>query len=62
MVEVLAAFDAIVERNDFKEFTASGIPKVAVVADAVGYAIDRTEVMRAWEQRLETLAEANETE
>lgn len=60
--EVLAAFDGIVEKNDSRDFTASGIPKVSVMSKAVGYAIDRTEVMKAWEQRLEALAEANETE
>jgi hypothetical protein len=56
--DVRAAIEQIIERNDIDEFTAGGTPKTAAVTSEVGYKIDRTEVIRAWKQRNEELAEA----
>jgi hypothetical protein len=56
--DVRAAIEQIVERNDIDEFTAGGTPKVPAVTSEAGYKIDRTEVIRAWKQRNEELAEA----
>jgi hypothetical protein len=60
--DVRAGLDKIAERNDSREFTAAGMPKVAVVSEVVGYKVDRTEVTKAWQDRAEELAENNDTE
>lgn len=56
--DVRAAIERIVERNDVDEFTAGGTPKTAAITSEAGYKIDRTEVITAWKQRNEELAEA----
>lgn len=46
--QIKAAFEMLVEKNDASEFTASGMPKVAVVEKLVGFDVDRTEVAALW--------------
>ena len=58
MDDVRAAIERIVERNDVSDFTAGGTPKTPAVTSEAGYKIDHTEVIRAWKQRNEELAEA----
>jgi len=57
--DISSALIDIVERNDNADFTASGIPKTSAVSVAVGYKVDRNEVMKAWQIRSEEIAEAN---
>lgn len=60
LVSVRAAIEALVERNNVKDFTAGGTPKTSSVSDETGYKVDRTEVAKAWKQRNEELA-SNDT-
>jgi hypothetical protein len=51
--DVGKAIEEIVERNNSLDFTAAGLPKIKVVSTAVGYRVDKTEVMTAWKARIE---------
>lgn len=45
---MFAAFDLLVEKNDSDDFTAQGVPKVAVVEKMIETNIDRKELVEAW--------------
>lgn len=49
--EIRTAFDEIVQRNNSSDFTAGGTPTVTSVSAAVGYRVDRAEILRAWQDR-----------
>lgn len=48
--DLSAAIEAIVEQNTPADFTASGIPKLAVVNKMLGYVVDKTELASAWQK------------
>jgi hypothetical protein len=50
MVDIRAAIERIIERNDVNDFTAGNSPKTPAVSKEVGYKVDYTEVTRAWQQ------------
>lgn len=58
--DVRAAIDEVVATNAREDFTAAGVPNVKSVSAAAGYKVDRSEVLKAWRQRAEDLA--NEAE
>lgn len=45
---MFAAFDLLVEKNESDDFTAQGVPKVAVVEKMIETDIDRKELVEAW--------------
>lgn len=45
---LFAAFDLLVEKNDSDDFTAQGVPKVAVVEKMIETDIDRKDLVEAW--------------
>ena len=49
--EVKNAIEKMVEENMRDDFTATGIPKVPAVSKRAGFKVDRTEVIRVWEDR-----------
>ena len=55
--DIREAIARIVTINDTGDFTAAGVPNVAAVGREVGYRVDRTEVVKAWRQRSEDLAD-----
>jgi hypothetical protein len=57
---ILAAVLAIAERNDNKEFTASGHPKANVVSRQAGFEVSPKDVAKAWQRRADKIAEADE--
>ena len=50
LVDVRAAVERIVERNDVDDFTAGNSPKTTAVSKEVGYKIDFMEVKKVWQQ------------
>ena len=46
--QILVALDMLVERNEAKDFTASGAPSVKAVEGILGFDVDRSEVVKAW--------------
>ena len=45
---LFTAFDLLVEKNESDDFTAQGVPKVAVVEKMIETDIDRKELVEAW--------------
>lgn len=45
---LVAAFDELVERNNSKDFTGSGAPNMKAVEKIVGFDVDKTELVEAW--------------
>ena len=45
---LFAAFDLLVEKNESDDFTAQGVPKVAVVEKMIETDIDRKDLVEAW--------------
>ncbi len=47
--DIRAAIEATVEQNTPADFTASGVPKLAVISKLVGYSVDKVELADAWQ-------------
>ena len=45
---IFAAFDELVERNDSKDFAASGMPKANAMKRSLGFTLDTPELTRTW--------------
>lgn len=48
---------AIAEKNDNRDFTASGAPKPDAVSAAVSFKVSAKDVAKAWQQRADKIAE-----
>jgi len=59
-IDIAAAIETLVTRNEREDFTAAGMPNIKSVSKEVDYRVDRSEVVKVWRQRAEDLA--NETE
>jgi hypothetical protein len=46
--QMFTTFELIVEKNDPKEFTGQGIPRVDAVERILGFNVDRADVVDAW--------------
>ena len=48
MAQIQTAFELLIERNDSKDFTGSGVPSVKAVERIVGFSVDRADLNAAW--------------
>lgn len=48
--QIFVAFEALVEKNDAKDFTAQGVPSVKAVERIVDFTIERTELAECWQE------------
>jgi hypothetical protein len=55
--EILSAIDLIVEKNEPRDFTATGMPTVKAVSAIVGFAVDKRELSDVWTKRNEARAQ-----
>lgn len=46
--QMFVAFEMLVERNESKDFTGSGVPTVKAVEAILGFDVERSEVLGAW--------------
>ena len=45
---IFAAFEELIEKNDSKDFAASGMPKGHAMKKALGFQLDNPEITRQW--------------
>lgn len=55
--EILSAIELVVEKNEPRDFTATGMPTVKVISTIVGFAVDKKELSDVWGKRNEAKAQ-----